>query len=112
MSLKASANKFSSAAARCQNDTVYLSGSLNFDSVVAVNDEVSSWLSGKMPSGCTIDLAGIEYSSSAGIALLLGWMRIASQAGGKLDIRNVPADMLAMAELGGLSGLFGQGNKQ
>ncbi|MDF1628460.1 MAG: STAS domain-containing protein [Alcanivoracaceae bacterium] len=108
MSAKASVEKLSAAAVRYQDDTIYLSGSLNFDSVIALNNQVSDWLSSNMPADCVVDLAEVEYSSSVGIALMLGWMRTAGHAGGTLSLRNVPADMLAMAEVGGLSGLFSQ----
>lgn len=108
MSAKASEQQLPRAAVCYQDSTAYLSGALNFESVVALDDEVSDWLKGKMPEGCAVDLAGVEYSSSVGIALLLGWMRIAQHAGGRLKIHNIPADMQAMAEVGGLSELFGQ----
>ncbi|MCC1496153.1 lipid asymmetry maintenance protein MlaB [Alcanivorax sp. 1008] len=108
MSANASIESLPSAAARYQDDTIYLSGSLNFDSVIALNNQVSDWLNSNMPVDCMVDLAEVEYSSSVGIALMLGWMRIANHAGGTLSLCNVPADMLAMAEVGGLSGLFSQ----
>lgn len=94
------------AAARFDNDAVSLTGTLNFETVIGLDKDVAPWLRDKMPATCTVDLTEIEYSNSAGIALLLGWMRIAQQGGGKLVLRAVPEDMQALAKVGGLPELF------
>ncbi|MDY0006109.1 MAG: STAS domain-containing protein [Spongiibacteraceae bacterium] len=94
------------AAARFDNDAVSLSGTLDFETVIGLDNDVAPWLRDRMPATCTVDLAEVAYSNSAGIALLLGWMRIAQQGGGKLVLRAVPEDMQALAKVGGLPELF------
>ena len=95
------------ATVRFDGNTLYLAGILNFDTVISLNSDVSDWFRGRSSTDCIADLAGVEYSNSAGIALLLSWMRLAADAGSALTLCNVPADMLALAAVGGLSSLFG-----
>lgn len=97
-----------SAVVRLDGNTLYLSGVLNFDTVVGLDRTVADWLKGQSENDCIADLAEVQYSNSAGIALLLGWMRLAVAAERKLTLRAVPTDMLALAAVGGLSGLFGE----
>lgn len=83
-------------------DTLSLSGVLDYDTVAAVDKQGQQWLRGAAPQQCTIDLSGVSYSSSVGIALLLGWLRLAAQQNKNLRIQQLPAAMLALAKLGGL----------
>jgi phospholipid transport system transporter-binding protein len=55
---------------------------------------------------CRLDLGGVTYSSSVGIALVLEWLRAAAEAGKSLHIDNMPADMTALVRVGGLDFLL------
>ncbi|MNF16501.1 hypothetical protein D3C80_2195430 [compost metagenome] len=46
-----------------------------------------------------IDCAGVEKSSSVGLALLLAFMRDAGAAGKNLTVRGLPADMRQIAQV-------------
>lgn len=94
------------ATAEVNGDTLALSGVLDFESVLAIDVEGRRWLQGVAPSVCNINLGAISYSSSAGIALLLGWLRVALQQKKKLHIVQLPADMAALARVGGLEDLL------
>ncbi len=50
----------------------------------------------------TIDLSGVERSDSAGLALLVEWMREAARCGVELRFVNMPAQMLAIARVSSL----------
>jgi len=89
-----------------RDDVIAISGVLDFDSVVELEAAGQRWLSDTAPVDCQLDLAGVTYSSSAGIALLLGWLRTAQQAKKHLHIRNMPADMAALVRVGGLDNLL------
>ncbi len=67
------------ATAEISGDTLALSGVLDFESVLALDAQGRSWLQGAAPSVCNINLGAVSYSSSVGIALLLGWQRVALQ---------------------------------
>ncbi|MDX1804770.1 MAG: STAS domain-containing protein [Alcanivorax sp.] len=85
--------------------TVYLSGALDFDSVLSVDHRLTAWLQ-QQRDDCTVDLRDVGYSNSAGIALLLGWLRLARQRSITLHWQNLTPDLLAMARVGGLQSLF------
>jgi phospholipid transport system transporter-binding protein len=53
-----------------------------------------------------IDLAGVVHSDSAGLALLIDWMRSAKQMNKNIVFHNIPAQMLAMAHASGLDELL------
>ena len=53
-----------------------------------------------------LDLAGVERADSAGVALLLEWLREARRQGRHLRLDNVPAQMQAIARVSGLEELI------
>lgn len=98
-------------AVQCRStDTVLIiSGVLNFDSVLPLDEEVRAWVTGQSATALAINLAEISYANSAAIALALGWLRLARDAGKTLSWQQVPEDMLAMARVGGVEALFSAG---
>ena len=87
-------------------NTLALSGVLDFDSVLEVDIQGQQWLQSAAPLECNLDLGGVSYSSSAGIVLLLGWLRVAQQQQKKLRIKQLPPSMAALAKVGGLEDLL------
>jgi phospholipid transport system transporter-binding protein len=53
-----------------------------------------------------IDLSKVSCSDSAGLALLIDWMRSAKQQNKNIVFHNIPAQMLAMAHASGLDELL------
>ncbi len=49
-----------------------------------------------------VDLAGVDRIDSAGLALLVEWLRQAKRKGIAIHFRNIPARMLAIATVCGL----------
>ncbi len=49
-----------------------------------------------------IDLRGVVHSDSAGLALLVQWMRQARHAGKEIRFLNIPRQMLAIARVSSL----------
>lgn len=95
-----------SATVVIAGDTLTLSGVLDYDTVGAVDKQGQQWLQSAAPQQCNIELGGITYSSSVGIALLLGWLRIAGQQKKNLRIHQLPANMAALVKVGGLTGVL------
>jgi phospholipid transport system transporter-binding protein len=58
-------------------------------------------------STMVLDCAGVEKSSSVGLALLLAFMRDATAAGKSVSIRALPEDMRKIAQVSELSELLG-----
>ncbi len=92
----------SRVAIAINGDTLAISGVLDFESVLDIDQSGQQWVTGPAPAQCAIDLAAVTYCSSVGIALMLGWLRAAQQGAKVLTIKNIPADMLALASVSGL----------
>lgn len=83
-----------------------IAGVLDFVSVPVIDDKGLQWLADSAPAQCQLDLTAVTYSSSIGIALLLGWLRVAQKAGKVLTVKNMPVDMLALASVSGVDTLL------
>lgn len=56
-----------------------------------------------------VDLGGVGESDSAGLALLIEWLRIARQSGRQIHFANVPAQIEALARISEVEDLIGGG---
>lgn len=74
-------------------------GVLDFDSVAALLKQPLSWPAG---DDVHIDLAGVSHSNSAGLALLLEWLKNAQQKGRQIKYHNVPEQLLTIARAYGI----------
>ena len=54
-----------------------------------------------------VDLGGVGESDSAGLALLIEWLRAARQSGKKIHFTNVPAQIEALARISEVEDLLG-----
>ncbi len=86
------------------SEMVLVSGELTFTTVKSVLNEIQS-LVGSL-STLQIDLSDVTLSDSAGLALLVHWMRAAKQAKKPLVFHHIPAQMLAIASASGLDELL------
>jgi phospholipid transport system transporter-binding protein len=59
-----------------------------------------------------VDLGGVGESDSAGLALLIEWLRMARQGGRAIRFANVPAQIEALARISEVEELFGGGEKK
>ncbi len=96
------------ATININGDTLTLSGVLDYESVLDVDMLVQNWIRDAAPSSCNLDLSLVTYSSSVGVALLLGWLRVAQQKQKNLRFQQLPATMAALAKVGGLDELLVQ----
>jgi phospholipid transport system transporter-binding protein len=53
-----------------------------------------------------VDLERVERADSAGLALIIGWLREARWRGASLTLHNIPEQMRALARLSGLEDLL------
>lgn len=81
-----------------------LEGDISFASVEAALKQTAQVFS--RPEKITFDLAGIRKTDSAGLALLLEWLRQAGRGGGELHFVNFPRQLLAMAQVVGVDGML------
>ncbi|MDX2457555.1 MAG: STAS domain-containing protein [Gammaproteobacteria bacterium] len=77
-----------------------LQGELGFMSVPSVLQHAGMNMLGK--EQVTVDLKGITRADSAGLALLVEWLRESESAGNTISFVNVPAQLLSIARVCGL----------
>ena len=78
-------------------DTLRVQGDLDFDSVVGLLTATETWFADAALS--RIDLGEVSRSNSAGVALLVHWLRLAQNHERELDIVNIPAQMWAIIKI-------------
>ena len=81
-----------------------LSGVLDLDSVPELLSAIEAL--NYDAAAVTVDLRGVERSDSAGVALLVAWMRKARQAQRDIRFLNMPSQMLNIARVSGLDAIL------
>ena len=81
-----------------------LEGGLTFETIPTVLQETAQYAARPdLPERLTIDFARVTTVDSAAVALLLDWRRMAARRGKTLLFVNLPANLLALAELYGVA---------
>lgn len=81
-----------------------LSGVLDLDSVPELLSALET-LSYDAPA-VAVDLSGVARADSAGVALLVAWMRLARQAQRDIRFLNMPSQMHNIARVSGLDAIL------
>jgi phospholipid transport system transporter-binding protein len=81
-----------------------LVGDLSFTTVPALRGELDIMSADR--SRLSIDLAGVTRSDSAGLALLIEWLRESERLGKTITFMNMPAQMQSIARVCGLNGIL------
>jgi phospholipid transport system transporter-binding protein len=81
-----------------------LVGELSFRSVPELLDTAPAMI-GEVPE-ITVDLADVQRSDSAGVALLVEWMRAVRRQGRSITYLNIPSQMLAIARVSSLDSVL------
>ncbi|HEY0720371.1 MAG TPA: STAS domain-containing protein [Gammaproteobacteria bacterium] len=81
---------------RSSDGSLQVSGELTFATVTALNGKAAALFA--QPSGeLVIDLAGVSRADSAGLALLIEWLRQAGHQGATLRFSHMPAQLHSIA---------------
>jgi len=83
---------------------IRLNGSLNFYTVPALEKSLDKLL--KKNQAITVDLSGISRSDSAGLALMIEWLKRATHANIELTLLNLPAQMQNITRVSNLAGVL------
>ena len=83
-----------------ESQLFHVSGELTLETAVAVVTETEGLF--EKVAAIEVDLGGVSRSDSAGLALMINWMRLAHQADKRIRFHNLPAQMLAIAKASGL----------
>lgn len=83
-----------------------VSGALTFDTVPNLYKESAAWFEGT--GDLTLDLAQVTTTDSAGLALLVEWLRRARDARLGLRFINIPAQAQTLMRINNLQDAFNQ----
>ena len=90
-----------------RSEVLALEGALSFERLPAVLAESQAYCArDDLPDRLTIDFAAITEVDSSAVALLLEWRRVAARLGKTLLFVNLPANLLALADLYGVAELI------
>jgi phospholipid transport system transporter-binding protein len=90
-----------------RSEVLTLEGALSFESLPVVLEKSREYTSRpELPDRLTIDFAAITQVDSSAVALLLEWRREAARRGKSLLFVNLPANLLSLADLYGVTGLL------
>ncbi|MEW5756989.1 MAG: STAS domain-containing protein [Pseudomonadota bacterium] len=78
-----------------------VSGAMCFETVIGLLQQSGALFSGA--SSVVVDLGGVERADSAGVAVLVEWLRLARSKGVALRFRHIPAQMWSIVEASDLA---------
>ena len=88
-------------------EVLKLEGALSFETLPGVLQRTSQFAARPdVPDCLTIDFADVGTVDSSAVALLLEWRRLAASLGKRLAFVNLPANLLALANLYGVADLI------
>lgn len=77
-----------------------VSGALTFETVPDLYRASAGWFAGE--DGLTLDLAQVTQADSAGLALMIEWLRRAQGANRRLRFINIPDQVQTLIRINGL----------
>lgn len=86
-------------------DQFAVSGELSFATVTALLQQSRAVFADA--AKLTIDLAGVTHADSAGLSLLLEWLRYGKHHDKPVQFHNMPAQLRSLAEISEVQPLFG-----
>ena len=88
-------------------EVLVLEGALSFETVPGVLARTEEYAARpELPAHLTIDFGKVTTVDSSAVALLLDWLRQAKARGATLEFVHLPASLLALARLYGVSELI------
>ncbi|MCS3902226.1 phospholipid transport system transporter-binding protein [Methylohalomonas lacus] len=85
-------------------DTWKVEGDLNYATSARLHESARAAMAEQLPG--SVDLAAVERVDSAGVALMIDWIRAARARQQNLTLHNVPEHMRRIADLCGVAHLF------
>lgn len=104
MRITADGKMISKAAIRLQNNVIFVAGELNFSNAGDIWKSSLSILAAQPKY--VFDFSELSSSNSAGLALLLEWMKHAKSQKKIISFLNLPEQLVTLAKAVGLSSLI------
>lgn len=95
------------ATLNVKNDTVFVSGSIDFDNVVLLWQQGIAFINSLTEAKeIKIDFKGLKQSDSSGLALLTGFVRVSQEKNKAVVFINMPSFMQDVLQVCGLEGVL------
>ena len=88
------------------NERYRVSGVLDAVTTPKLLDESAAKFSDQSGVDIHVDLAAVTESDSAGLALVIEWLRLARQRGQRINFANLPKQLLALAHISEVEALI------
>ncbi len=82
--------------------TVYLDGELDHNAARAAMFEIERQIEDFMPRDCILDMRGVTFMDSSGIAVILKTYKRMHETGGRLWVENVPKQPMRVLDAAGI----------
>jgi phospholipid transport system transporter-binding protein len=92
----------------CENNTILLSGKVDFFNVMSVYQQSLSFIVAQQ--AFTIDCTHLQEANSAVIALLIEWIKHAKAIAASITFRGLSPDLLVLAKAANLDDLLTSGS--
>lgn len=94
------------ALAPAGDGTLVLTGVLTLATVTSIHRESLDYFNGAVAAPTSINLSGVTGADSAGLALLIEWIRLGRKQNCHVKFVNMPVQMLPLARLFGVDHLL------
>lgn len=84
---------------------VFLEGELDHHNVKDIREKIDSEIRRTTPTKIILNLKGVPFSDSSGIALIMGRYKLANSYGGKVEVCNMSAQVKKVLSFGSLEKL-------
>jgi phospholipid transport system transporter-binding protein len=90
------------AELQVRDGTLFVSGEICFDTVNRLLDQGRGAIRALSSDEAVLDLSAVTKSDSAGLALVVDWVRTAQQRGAQLQVVGMSPQLLDIARVSGL----------
>lgn len=82
--------------------TIYLTGELDHEGARGAMREIEQQIEEVLPRDCILDMAGVTFMDSSGIAVILKTYKRIHAVGGRLWVENVPKQPMRVLDASGI----------
>ena len=82
--------------------TLFFKGELDHHEAAAAMRKITRTLDDYLPRDCVVDMEGLTFMDSSGIALILKICRLMSETGGRAWVENVRAQPMKVIDASGI----------
>ena len=86
--------------------TIYLKGELDHNGAREVMFEIERHIEENKPRDCILDMAGVSFMDSSGIAVILKTYKRVYKVGGRIWVENVPPQPMRVLDAAGVERLI------